>query len=196
MALPLPSHDPNSYDRMQAGTDGNHACQQEEELGFLADASSSCAYPTSGSMTLSNPASSNAVQPSIIALFGIHESTRTFSEAHGTFLPLVNPPFTQNDLFGNQVVSSNSIVFPTVPDISFPTAWETGGIFSMALDSNGYFPMEFDNLLPTLGVDDQIPPLTDVQAGLTDLRNFGNYGVWNQGLLAAPNEKFPLSYPG
>jgi hypothetical protein len=126
-------------------------------------------------------------------LVGFHGTASDFSEA--SLLP-VGPFFTQNVLFENQIASSNSAAFHMGLDTFFPTALETGSIFPMELDVNGYFPMELDNLLPTLGVNNQITPLANVPAGPASFENLGNLVVCDEGLLAAANETILLSNQG
>lgn len=196
MARPIPSHGPNIYHGTQSDTDDNHVFQQGEDLDFLADAGSSRAFPTSRSVTISNSAGSSDVQPNITTLIGFHRIASNFSEASETFLPPVDPFFYPNDIFGNQIGSSNTAAFPIGLDTSFPTALETGSILPMGLDSNGYFPMEFDSLPPMLGVDDQITPLANAPAGVIGFENLGNLDVWDEGLLGAANETLLLSNPG
>jgi hypothetical protein len=196
MARPIPSHGPNFYCGTQANTDGNHAFQQGEDLNFLTDAGLWRAFPTSRPGAISNSTGSNDIQPYMTTLVGFHGTASNFSEASETFLLPVDPFFTQNVLFENQIASSHSAAFPMGLDTSFPTALETGGIFPMALDANGYFPMELDNLLPTLSVDNQITPLANVPAGPASFENLGNLVACDEGLLAAANETILLSNQG
>lgn len=196
MARPIPSHGPNFYCGTQADTDGNHAFQQGEDVDFHSDAGLSRAYPTSRPGAISNSLGSNDIRPYITTLVGFHGTASNFSEASENFLLPVDPFFTQNVLFENQIASSNSAAFPMGLDTSFPTALETGSIFPMALDVNGYFPMELDNMLPTLGVDNPITPLVNVPTGLASFGNLGNLIGCDEDLLAAANETILLSNQG
>jgi hypothetical protein len=196
MARPIPSHGPIFYHGTQADTDNDCVFQQGEDLNFLTDAGSSRAFATSRSVTVSNSTGSGDVQPYITTLAGFHGTASNFFESSETFLPPVGPFFTPNDLFRNQIGSYDSAAFPMGLGTSFPTALETGSISPVALDSNCYFPMESDNLLPMMGIYDQITPFAIVPAGPTGFENLSNFFVWDEGLLAAANETFLLGNQG
>lgn len=87
------------------------------------------------------------------------------------------------------------MAFPMQMD-SFPTALETGSIIPMVLDSNGYFPMEFDNPLPMLDVQDQITPLGNAPISLAGFPNLGDVVTWDEGLVSALNDPFLLNNTG
>jgi hypothetical protein len=195
MAHPTPFNGPSYYHGTEADTEEVDTFQQGQDGDVLAEGFSSRMYPTSQAETVSNLAASGDIRSNITTLIGFHGNAVNFSQGSGSFLPLADPPFISNSLFRNHISSFNTTAFPMQLD-SFPTALETGSLIPMSLDSNGYFPMEFDNPLPTLDVQDQIATLGNAPIGLAGFPSLVDVGTWDEGLLSAINDPFLLSNTG
>jgi hypothetical protein len=195
MAHPTPFNGPSYYHGTEANTGEVDTFQQGQDGDVFAEGFSSRMYPTSQAETLSNLAAPGDIRSNITSSIGFHGNAVNFSQGSGSFLPSADPPFISNSLFRNQISSFNPTAFHMQPD-SFPTALETGSLIPMALDSNGYFPMEFDNPLPTLDVLDQITTLGNAPIGLAVFPSLGDVGTWDEGLLSAINDPFLLSNTG
>jgi hypothetical protein len=194
MAHPGPFNGPSYYHGTQEDSEDGHIFQQGQDGDVPMEGYSSRAYATSHIETVSNLAASGDIL-SNITLTELHGNVFDFSQRFESFLPPASLSFSSNDLFGNQISPFNHTAFPMQLD-SFPTALEIGSIIPMALDSNGYFPMEFDNPLPTLDVQDQITPLENVPIAPASSPNLGDVGVWDEGLLSAISDPFLMSNTG